>query len=111
VTGDRRRGYGRRGEWLAIVVCTLHGYRILGRRVRTPAGEVDLVCRRGTALVIVEVKRRALPPPPGGWITPGQIERLHGAAGYLRARERWARSVRVELVTIVGWRVRLRGQI
>ncbi len=111
MTADRRGGYGRRGEWLAVAVCTLHGYRILGRRVRTPAAEIDILCRRGTTLVLVEVKRRAQPPAAGGWISPAQIDRLHAAAGYLRARERWARAVRVELVTIIGWRVRLRGQI
>ena len=37
----------------------LRGYRVLARRVRTPAGEVDLVVRRGSVVVAVEVKARA----------------------------------------------------
>ncbi len=45
-------------EWLAAGYLMLKGYRILARRVRTPAGELDLVARRGGVLAIVEVKRR-----------------------------------------------------
>src|SRR5262249_15501483 len=33
-------------------------YRILARRYRTPAGEIDLVARRGRTIVFVEVKQR-----------------------------------------------------
>ena len=32
------------------------GYRILARRYRSPAGEIDIVARRRNALVFVEVK-------------------------------------------------------
>jgi putative endonuclease len=38
---------GRRGERLAGWWLRLKGWRILDRRVRTPAGEVDLVARKG----------------------------------------------------------------
>ena len=50
---------GRRSEFLAMFVLVLKGYRILGRRVRTKAGEIDLVARspRGI-LCFVEVKAR-----------------------------------------------------
>jgi putative endonuclease len=36
----------------------LKGWRILARRVRTAAGEVDLIARRGNLVAFVEVKRR-----------------------------------------------------
>lgn len=52
-------GRGRRGERLAALWLRLKGYRILARGVRTPAGEIDLVARRGRLLVLVEVKARA----------------------------------------------------
>lgn len=35
------------------------GFAILARRVRTPAGEIDLIARRETLLVFCEVKARA----------------------------------------------------
>jgi putative endonuclease len=36
----------------------LKGYRIVGWRLKTPQGEVDLVAMRGRVLAIVEVKQR-----------------------------------------------------
>lgn len=36
-----------------------NGWRILGRRVRTPVGEIDLVARRRGIVAFVEVKARA----------------------------------------------------
>ncbi len=50
---------GRAGEELAAVYLTGKGYTLLGMNQRTPAGEVDLVCRRAGLMVIVEVKTRA----------------------------------------------------
>ena len=49
---------GRRGERLAGWWLRLKGWSILDRRVRTPAGEVDLVARKGNLVAFVEVKWR-----------------------------------------------------
>jgi putative endonuclease len=49
---------GRTGEDAAAVYLAGKGYTVLGVNQRTPAGEVDLVCRQGTQMVIVEVKAR-----------------------------------------------------
>ncbi len=49
---------GRRGERIAGWWLRLKGWSILGRRVRTPAGEVDLVARRGAMVAFIEVKLR-----------------------------------------------------
>lgn len=50
---------GRQAERLAGWWLRLKGWQIVGRRLRTPAGEVDLVARRGSMLAFVEVKARA----------------------------------------------------
>ena len=61
MTDDRRRreGWGRKAESLAAFALRLKGYRVLARRLRTPAGEIDLIVRRGATIAFVEVKARA----------------------------------------------------
>ncbi len=55
----RAEARGRKGEGTAAAWLRLKGWRILGRRVRTPAGEIDIVARRGKLVAFVEVKWRA----------------------------------------------------
>jgi putative endonuclease len=50
---------GHRSEWLAAAWLMLRGYQILGFRMKTRAGEIDVLARRGRVLAVVEVKRRA----------------------------------------------------
>ena len=56
---DLAERQGRRAEWLAALALACKGWRPLGRRVRTPLGEIDLIVTRGKVLAAVEVKRRA----------------------------------------------------
>ena len=49
---------GRQGERLAGWWLRLKGWSSVGRRIRTPAGEIDLIARRGAMVAFVEVKSR-----------------------------------------------------
>jgi putative endonuclease len=49
---------GRMGEQRAVWFYRLRGYRVVARNVRFTAGEIDLVARRGSTLVVAEVKTR-----------------------------------------------------
>jgi putative endonuclease len=49
---------GQKGENRAAAYLRLRGYRVLERNYRVPQGEIDLIARKGDALVFVEVKAR-----------------------------------------------------
>ncbi len=52
------RDLGAKGERRAAWFYRLRGYRVLERNARLPAGEIDLVVKRGATIVIAEVKTR-----------------------------------------------------
>ncbi|MDP1027518.1 YraN family protein [Sphingomonas sp. KR1UV-12] len=74
---------GRRGERLAGWWLRLKGWRILDRRVRTPAGEVDLVARRGNLISFVEVKTRKTAAELDWAIDQRRLARVAAAAEVL----------------------------
>jgi putative endonuclease len=58
-TKIRAQRFGRRAEWLAALYMRCKGYRVLARDVRLSGGEIDLVLRKGSVLVLLEIKARA----------------------------------------------------
>ncbi len=76
---------GRQGERLAGWWLRLKGWSILARRVRTPAGEVDLVARRGAMVAFVEVKVRATHASLDEAIDERRLARVAAAAESLAA--------------------------
>lgn len=55
---NARGALGRAGEDAAVALLEAHGYRIVGRNVRLPGGEIDVIARDGDTVVFVEVKAR-----------------------------------------------------
>ena len=78
--------HGRRAERIAALWLRLKGYRILGERVRTPAGEVDIVARRGRMLAFVEVKARGDEVEASAALEPARLRRVARAANLLLGR-------------------------
>jgi putative endonuclease len=85
---DRRaaEAAGRRGERVAAWWLRLKGWRILAQRVRTPAGEVDLVARKGRLVAFVEVKLRKSAAELDFAIDERRLARVAAAAEILMAR-------------------------
>lgn len=50
---------GRRAEEAAADYLRSREYEVIGRNVSTPVGEMDILCRDGSTLVVVEVKARS----------------------------------------------------
>ncbi|MGN6818493.1 MAG: YraN family protein [Sphingomonas sp.] len=85
---DRRaaEASGRRGERIAAWWLRLKGWRILDKRVRTPAGEVDIVARKGNLIAFVEVKSRATAAELDFAIDERRLSRVAAAAEVLMPR-------------------------
>jgi putative endonuclease len=77
---------GRSGEDLAAWFLRLKLYRIRGRRVKTPVGEIDLVAERFGTTVFVEVKSRRATAGEGEALSAVNRQRIVRAAEYYIAR-------------------------
>ncbi len=75
-----RERKGRRAENAAALWLQLKGYRILDRRARTPACEIDLIAVKKNMLVFIEVKSRRTQDAALESITPQLRGRLEQAA-------------------------------
>lgn len=99
-----REGHG--AEWLAAGWLMLKGYQLLGFRLKTRGVEIDILARRGAALVVVEVKRRATLDTALAAFDPVQRDRLRTAgAALLRQRPGLAGlRLRIDMVALAPGR-------
>jgi putative endonuclease len=77
---QRAQRRGRFGEWLCIWHLRLRGWHILARGWRCPAGEIDILARRGRVLAVIEVKSRAEFATAASALAPRQRRRITRAA-------------------------------
>jgi putative endonuclease len=79
---DRQRAQrrGRAAEWLCLWHLRVRGWRILARGWRCPAGEIDIVARRGKVLAVIEVKSRGEFAAAATALAPRQRRRIARAA-------------------------------
>jgi putative endonuclease len=94
---------GRRGEFAAMVLLTLKGYRLRHRNWIGPRGELDLVFDRRGEVVFVEVKTRSGDLFGGAVAAVDARKRaslVHTAGAYLGRFNLWERPSRFDIVTI-----------
>jgi len=106
VTRQAAERRGRRAETIAAWYLRLKGWRILGRRVRTPSGEVDIVARRGRITAFVEVKARDSQAGLDWAVDRNRLKRVAAAATLLEPRyARPGGDVRIDLILIAPGRL------
>ena len=86
-TKRRNERRGRFAESLALVSLRLKGYRLLARRFKSGAGEVDLIMRRGEVTAFIEVKVRLSADLAVEAVTQYQSRRIAAAARVWMARD------------------------
>lgn len=102
----RREAAGRRAESLCAWFLRLKGYRVLGQRVRTPVGEIDIIARRGTVLAMIEVKSRSSESDAIEALSAKQRQRIARASlAFLQKRpDLTALDLRFDLMLVMPWR-------
>ncbi|MDE2385391.1 MAG: YraN family protein [Alphaproteobacteria bacterium] len=83
---------GRVAEMVAIALLTAKGYALIRRRYKSPAGEVDLIMRRGEVTAFIEVKARKTHDEAVISVTDYQARRIANAAAHWMAQDSVANS-------------------
>jgi putative endonuclease len=102
---------GRLAESLCRLALRLRFYRIVARRLRMPAGEIDILAERDGCLVVVEVKARADIEAGLAAVSHRSWQRrARAAAQFIATRPEFARhAVRFDLMLVppgrfgLGW--------
>jgi putative endonuclease len=100
--GRRRVDTGREGERRAAAFLTGQGFQVLARGFLASRGEIDLVCRRGDRLVMVEVKTRtsAARGTAAEAVDARKRRAMTAAAAEYRALSGWRGAIEFAVVTI-----------
>jgi putative endonuclease len=96
---------GRRGEQLAADHLVEEGLEILDRNWRCDIGEIDIVARQGSTVVVVEVKTRSSTAfgHPFDAVTGEKLSRLHRLGRRWREAhpEHRGRPLRIDVVGVL----------
>jgi putative endonuclease len=98
---------GISAESRAAAFLIVKGFRILARRWRSPVGEIDIIARRRSLLIFVEVKARENLDDAAWAVTERQRLRIAAAAEAWLARYQDAhiRDIRFDAVLVAPGRI------
>src|SRR5437764_13275548 len=98
---------GISAESRAAALLIAKGFRIVARRFKSPVGEIDIVARRRSLLIFVEVKARPDLEEAAWSVTERQRARIIAAAGAWLARypDERIRDIRFDAVLVAPGRI------
>ncbi len=94
--GSQSYAYGLWAEKCAELILRMKGYRILGQRIKTPSGEIDILAAKQKTLVVVEVKKRGDDFSAAAAIRPAQQARLIASGSYMMGQYQGFNTVRFD---------------
>lgn len=94
---------GKQGEDWARAYLEKKGYQFITANWRCKAGEIDLVMKTGSTLVLVEVRSRRPTSFGAGYETVAwqKQRKLIRAAKWYMQQERWRGDVRFDVISIL----------
>lgn len=98
-----RRNLGKLGEEKAAEYLEKYGYSIVARNARTRYGEIDIVARKGSFTVFVEVKtrrNRTYGYPEESVTVTKQEHMIHSAQAYLMAHPELGGDWQIDVMAI-----------
>ncbi|MGH1352083.1 MAG: YraN family protein [Methyloligellaceae bacterium] len=97
---------GHLAEALASLYLMLKGYRILARRYKTRAGEIDIIALRGKRLAFVEVKLRSDLEKALGALTRYQEKRIIASSKYWIRKNCYYKEFNIayDYIALVPWK-------
>ena len=107
--------FGIIAEFIAIVFLRFKGYKILKRRYKTFVGEVDIIARKGKAIIAVEVKARKKVTQKNGFLmdevlAENQKRRIKRAIMAFMAtnfKKYYNYSIRFDLIVVSPYKIPL----
>lgn len=100
---SRHLDTGRQGEDLAVEYLKKQGYRIIDRNVNTPFGELDIICRKKSMVVFVEVKTRTSNAfgRPYEAVGPDKQRRISRSASAWLVERKWTeKPARFDVISV-----------
>ncbi len=93
---------GKYGEQLAVALLQKKKYTKVETNVRTPYGEVDILCVKAKVLVGVEVKYRTTTGfgPPEAAINAAKLERLEQSMEWIVEQRNWTGEYQLDVIAI-----------
>ena len=84
--------HGRRAEMLAVWLLRLKGYKVLEVRYKTAQGEIDIIARKKSTLIIAEVKARRTLEQAENALTSPSMRRIEAASDFYISRNAFAQN-------------------
>lgn len=96
----------QRGEANAVWFLRLKGWRIIGERITSPRGEVDLIPRRRKSVAFVEVKARTRRTELDPAMHPNSLRRVAAAVEILLPKHGKAcENIQIDAILVAPWRM------
>ncbi len=102
---DPRHRLGVEAEYIAATALRVQGYQVLEHRFRYGRSDVDLVARRGSVIVFVEVKSRSddrFGAPSEAVTARKQAKVVRAASAWLSRHPKPWDAVRFDVITVEG---------